>query len=137
MLSRPVRQDPLDLVFGPLEAKVMSTVWRRDSYVTVKDVLDEVNRGQGRQLAYSTVRTIMNNLADKGHLRKRPAGRAHEYAAVHKRSDFDRDLVRRIVQPSAGASNPWLVHLVADLDESNIAELERLLARKRADRHDG
>ena len=59
---------PLALL-GPLEAEVTTLMWeRRES--TVREVVDSL-RGR-RELAYTTVMTIMNNLVTKGLLTRNP-----------------------------------------------------------------
>src|SRR5439155_924565 len=48
---------------GPLEAEVMDRLWKRRS-ATVRDIVEDL--GRSRQLAYTTVMTIMTRLHAKG-----------------------------------------------------------------------
>jgi len=68
-------------VLGPLEADVMDAVWATGQAVTVSDLMDVLARRK-KPLAYSTIKTILTNLADKGYLVKRAAGRANSFAAA-------------------------------------------------------
>jgi len=66
-------------VLGGLERNVMHVVWAARRPVTVRDVLEELNRRRRTPLAYTTVMTVMARLADKEILARRPAGRGYEY----------------------------------------------------------
>ncbi len=121
---------------GPLEAQVMDVIWGKSAWIAVGGVHEALEQ-KGPYLSYSTVKTVMNNLADKGHLSKRSAGRANEFAATKSRDDFEKTVVGDVVGPLiANYRNPLLAHIVSQLDdESGIAELERLLAEKKAQRN--
>jgi predicted transcriptional regulator len=64
---------------GPLELQIMSVVWERRPS-TVKDVLDALNAGRRKPLAYNTVMTTLARLADKGFLERHRTGRAYVYS---------------------------------------------------------
>jgi predicted transcriptional regulator len=113
-----------------LEAEVMAEVWRHDRDVTVREVADRLNERSSRERAYNTILTIMTRLERKGLLRRRRAGRNHEYGAV-----FDADAYRD-ARAAAGVSalveefgDVALVHFarrVEDLDDERREELRRL-----------
>lgn len=111
----------------------MEALWPAASWLTVSEVLDAINARADRTLAYSTIKTILTNLNDKGFLRRRAAGRAYEYTPARSRSDAERDAVRRVVRPLLGRGNPLLAHIVDEVgnDEESLLELERLLHAKR------
>jgi predicted transcriptional regulator len=123
----------LAAAFGPLEACVMETVWAAGAPIAVSDVMATLSRRK-KPLAYSTIKTILTNLADKGYLTKRADGRANVFAAVQSRADFERDLVGGVVGSlMRDYRNPLLAHLANELaeDPQSIAEFERLLARRK------
>ena len=64
---------------GPLEARVMEALWKADEPLTVRELLGRLNRGQREPLAYTTVMTVMNRLAEKGALRRKRRGRGYSY----------------------------------------------------------
>ena len=121
---------------GPLEAQVMDRIWSKATWVSVGDIHAAIEAA-GAPISYSTVKTVMNNLVEKGHLRKRSAGRANEFLATASRSEFERTVVDDVIRPLiANYRNPLLAHIVNQLDDENgIAELERLLAEKKAHRN--
>ena len=67
---------------GSLESEIMKVLWKADAPMTVRDVLDRLNRRRRPPLAYTTVMTVLVRLNDKGALRREPAGRGFAYAAV-------------------------------------------------------
>jgi predicted transcriptional regulator len=50
--------------FGDLEAAIMDRLWERGSPALVREILDDLSKD--RQLAYTTVMTVMENLYRKG-----------------------------------------------------------------------
>lgn len=110
----------------------MEVIWQRGGWVSVSDVMPAFDS----TLAYSTIKTILSNLVDKGHLKKRSAGRANEFAAAITREAFEETVVADLVRPLiAQYRNPLLAHIVNQLDdEDDIGELERLLQEKRKHR---
>jgi predicted transcriptional regulator len=67
--------------FGELEATIMDRLWSRDAPATVRDVLNDLRRR--REIAYTTVLTVMDNLYKKGWLRREPPDGRTDRAASH------------------------------------------------------
>jgi predicted transcriptional regulator len=68
--------------FGPLETEVMNAVWAAGTAVSVRVIVEALNGSRGEPLAYTTVMTVMNRLADKRALARSPAGRSFLYEAT-------------------------------------------------------
>ena len=120
-------------VLGPLEADVMNAVWVANTRVTVADVIQLLNKRR-KPLAYSTIKTILTNLADKGYLSKHASGRANIFAAKQTKREFERDVVDGVVSSLLrNYRNPLLAHLADELmaDPKTIAEFERMLAQRK------
>lgn len=60
----------------------MEAVWRADRAVSVREIVEALNAGRTEPLAYTTVMTVMNRLADKQALARSPAGRSYVYEAT-------------------------------------------------------
>lgn len=88
----------------------MRVVWPRGK-ATVRDVLERLNAAHGRQLAYTTVMTVMSRLAEKGLLRRRLVGKAHEYEVAQTEEQFMHAVSRRLIRS-----------LIDDFGEVAIAE---------------
>jgi predicted transcriptional regulator len=130
------RGSGFEFVLGPLESEVMEILWALGGWVTVAEVLEE-RELRGGSSAYSTVKAVLQNLHDKGHLKKRPDGKQNVFTPVLTREQFARRAVGRVVDPLLlHHRNPLLAHIVDELidDEDAIAELSRLLAAKRGKR---
>ena len=123
---------------GPLEARLMEIVWSLADWVSVNDVIGGLHYKRGEKpLAYTTVKTVLQNLADKRHLKKRSAGKANEFKAILSREAFQRSIIDEVVGPLLRTQrNPLLAHIAGELaaDDECLAEFERLLAEKRAQR---
>jgi BlaI family transcriptional regulator, penicillinase repressor len=108
----------------PQELAIMKIVWRLGA-VTVRDVY-EASRAT-RQIAYTTVMTMMKVLETKGYLKKDTQDRAYLYRAARPEGAVVTSMVREFVdRVFDGASRPLLLHLVRDTRLS-AAERKALL----------
>ncbi|MEV7993631.1 BlaI/MecI/CopY family transcriptional regulator [Streptomyces sp. NPDC086077] len=64
----------------------MTRVWKWNRPVTVREVLEDLQ--QGRSIAYTTVMTVLDNLHQKGWVRREAEGRAYRYEAVSTRAAY-------------------------------------------------
>ncbi|GAA2374320.1 BlaI/MecI/CopY family transcriptional regulator [Dactylosporangium salmoneum] len=72
--------------FGDLEAALMELLWRRGTATTVREALAELR--WHRELAYTTVMTVFDNLHRKGWLTRESAGRAYRYTPAMTRDQY-------------------------------------------------
>jgi len=88
----------------------MKVVWKLGS-ATVRDVYDELRAK--REIAYTTVMTMMKILDQKGYLKASRGDRAFVYKPVRSRQEVVGGMVREFVdRVFDGASRPMLLHLV-------------------------
>jgi predicted transcriptional regulator len=113
-----------------LELEVMQAVWKAGEPVTVRDVVERL-QGRGRELAYTTVQTMMNILRRKGALRSRQGpGRALVYRAGVSREEatasMTEDFVARLF---GGHAEPLLARLIEheSIDRETLAGLKRAI----------
>ena len=96
----------------PHELAIMKVVWRLGK-ATVRDVYEALRAR--REIAYTTVMTMMKVLEDKGYLKKTMVDRAHVYVPAQPRQQvvgaMVRDFLDRVFD---GAADPLLVHLARD-----------------------
>ncbi|WP_030956308.1 BlaI/MecI/CopY family transcriptional regulator [Streptomyces sp. NRRL S-481] len=64
----------------------MSRVWKWNRPVTVREVLEDLQKE--RSIAYTTVMTVLDNLHQKGWVRRQAEGRAYRYEAVSTRAAY-------------------------------------------------
>ncbi len=112
------------------ELEIMKVVWELDK-ATVRDVYEKLRAH--RQIAYTTVMTMMKILETKGHLKKTQDERAFVYRPTKPKQQVIRGMVREFIQRVFnGSAEPLLVHLVEDegLTAKDLAEIARLAGRK-------
>jgi predicted transcriptional regulator len=75
---------------GELERAVMETLWSATEPLTARDVQDAL---AGRDLATTTVLTVLGRLERKGLVSREREGRAHKYRSVASREDHVAELM--------------------------------------------
>lgn len=106
------------------EWRVMNVVWEHHP-VRVREVLERLEDETG--WAYSTVKTILTRLADKGALTVRAEGNARLYAPALSRDDARGSAVRSLLDRAFGGTVGALVHHV--LDARDISKKDRAAIR--------
>jgi len=113
------------------ELELMSILWRLEGG-TVNEVLAELPRG--RDLAYTSVSTILRILEQKSVVKARKEGRGHVYVPVLKRGDYESKAVKHVVDRVFDGTPLALVRQLlnsGDLTEQDLEELRRMVeARK-------
>ena len=108
---------------GSLEAKIMRVAWDRpDQHMLVREVLELLDR----ELAYTTVMTVMNRLFEKGLLHRRREGRAWSYRPTSSREAYVATTMSQVLS-GAEDRTAALLHFLAELDPAEAAALRRLL----------
>jgi predicted transcriptional regulator len=109
----------------PQELTIMKVVWRLKS-ATVRQVYEALRAK--REVAYTTVMTMMRILQEKGYLRKSLVDRAHVYSPTKARDQvlgaMVRDFVDRVFD---GAPDALLLHLAKD---NSLTEAQRRIVKK-------
>lgn len=96
--------------------------------VSVGEAAEEY--GAPRDLARSTVLTMMERLRAKGHLERELAGGVFRYSTAQPAAELMRGLVGQFVDRALGGSvSPFVSYLAekGEVSESELAELERLV----------
>ena len=119
-------------ILGDLEAEIMAILWARDES-TVRNVY-ECLRGQ-RQIAYTTVMTVMSRLAEKGILLKDKKNTSFLYRPAVSREEFTRSTLGSIFDELLGDFGApvisQFVETVGKEDPGKMEELARLIDQKR------
>ncbi len=114
--------------FGELEQAIMQVVWSAEGPVTGREVVDQLSAS--RPVVYTTVLTVMDRLARKGILQKRPTGKAHTYQAVQSREAYT---ARRMASLLGTGGDPTavLLRFVEQLPPEHAARLRTALQPER------
>ena len=112
---------------GETEMEILHHVWDLGQ-ATVADVRTRILKT--REVAYTTVMTVMKNLADKGYLQFEKEGVTYVYSAARSpeevRHSLVDDLVRKVFEGSPLALVQTLVRAEA-LTEAERQDLKRLI----------
>jgi predicted transcriptional regulator len=113
-------------LFGELEGEIMAVIWR-DGPLTVRQVLERLRAARVQPVAYTTVLTVMQRLAEKELLGRTLVGNTHRYAARQSRDEFMSESSGRIVRALVDDfGDVAIAQFLAALDGLDPERLERL-----------
>lgn len=125
---------PKQLSVGPLEAEILSIVWELGS-ATVKDIHDRILADPNRELAYTSVTTVLRRLTDKGWLACDKQGRAFYWRPLVTKPQADVIKAHEQLQRFLAVGNPDVVAAFADsLDEAASEQIQAIAKRIQAAR---
>jgi predicted transcriptional regulator len=110
-----------------LERAVMDVLWDAPGAMTARAIVEAL---PGRELAATTVLTVLSRLERKGLAQRVRDGRAHSYAPVATREEHVADLMREALgtAPDRGAV---LARFVGTVSDDEAEALRRALRRAR------
>lgn len=112
---------------GDLERSVMDVMWDADSPLTAYDIKDAIERDRGREMAATTVLTVLSRLEKKGFVAADKSVRPHRYSAVGSRAEHQAELMHEVLG-DAGDRTAVLARFVGGVSEEDAAVLRELLA---------
>jgi predicted transcriptional regulator len=110
--------------FGELEAVIMDRLWAWGRPALVREMVDDLRRD--RELAYTTVMTVMENLYRKGWLRRERDGRAWRYEPTGSRSAYTAALMNEALDTSPDRRTA-LAHFVLQMSPHDVKLLQQAL----------
>jgi predicted transcriptional regulator len=117
---------------GDLERAVMDHLWASREPQTVRQVHEAL--ASERDLAYTTIMTVLQRLAKKNLVVQHRDDRAHRYAPTHGRDELVAGLMVDALDQAAdsGSRESALVHFVERVNAGEAAALRRALAELEA-----
>ena len=107
---------------GDLERRVMDVVWEDPVRAfTVREVVDVLG-----DYAYTTVATVLDRLAHKGFVTRRPAGRTLRFVATETPNDYGAMRMREAMEAAADP-DAALVRFAARISDAEAVALRRAL----------
>lgn len=111
---------------GDLERSVMDVLWNGGSY-TVREIHSVLS--QERDLAYTTVMTVLDRLAKKGVADRERVGRSWRYTAAASHEELTAVAMRASFEELEPTDRRTaLLHFLGEADEAEIADLHAVLA---------
>ena len=102
----------------------MQRLWDAKKPMAVRDVLGELQRS--RDIAYTTVMTVLDNLHHKDLVVRSKQGRAYVYSPAQTREERTADLMGEALT-SGGDRGVALMRFVEQMSPGEVAELRQLL----------
>jgi predicted transcriptional regulator len=116
---------------GSLEADILAVVWEKDT-TTVREVYETLR--ERRQIAYTTVMTVMNNLVKKHLLAQDKSNIAYVYTPAIPGREVAQtvlvSVVHKLVGGQSGVAVSMLLGLDGDLTPEQNAELREWVRRQ-------
>lgn len=120
---------PKQLSLGPLESEILHIVWEFGE-VSVKDVHERILSDPDRELAYTSVTTVLRRLTNKGWLSCYKQGRVFYWIPLVSREQGEAIKSYEQLHRFLSISNPEVVASFADsLDTASVEQLKAIASR--------
>jgi predicted transcriptional regulator len=117
---------------GDLERTVMDLLWAAPEALTaneLRDAIAEAPTGEvGRELAVTTVLTVLSRLEKKGLVERERDSRPHRYRSVTSREDHTAELMHEVLV-TAPDREAVLARFIGSVSEAEAETLRKLLGR--------
>jgi len=125
---------PKQLSLGPLETEILNLIWDLES-ATVKQLHDQILANPDRELAYTSVTTVLTRLTKKGWLACDKQNRSFVWRPLVSREQAKSLWAYDQLQQFLAVGNPDTVAAFADhLDQASVEQLEAIADKIRAAR---
>jgi len=123
---------PKQLSLGPLETEILHIVWDLQT-ASVKDVHERILSDPERELAYTSVTTVLQRLTQKGWLACNKQGRTYIWRPLISREQAQAIRAYEQLNQFLAVGNPDVVAAFADsLDQASVEQLDAIAERLRA-----
>jgi predicted transcriptional regulator len=123
---------PKKMSLGSLEKEILEIIWQLGT-VTVKDVHDRILADPNRELAYTSVTTVLRRLTSKGWLncqKQQKKGRAFQWEAKISRQQAQALQAYEHLHDFLAIGNVDVVASFADsLDTASVEQIEQIAAK--------
>ena len=122
-------EEKIGKVLGELESDVMEIIWQSKGPIAVRTVTQSLQKK--RQIAYTTVMTIMGRLVEKGLLKRKESGKAYIYKCVYSKDRFltrvSRQIIKNFIASFGWSAVAHFAEEVNRLTPTKRKELKKLL----------
>ena len=123
---------PQQMSLGPLEAEILSIVWDLGC-ATVKQVHEHILADPDRELAYTSVTTVLRRLTQKGWLVCDESNRAFVWRPLISRREDKILRAHQQLNQFLAVGNPDVVAAFADsLDSASLDQIEAIAEKLKA-----
>ncbi len=122
---------PSERLLTPVELELISILWRQGPS-TVHDVQTALK--PTRNLAYTSISTVLRILESKRFLKSEKSGRGHKYSPLVSKDEYEsitlRDVVGRVFDGTPTSLVRRLLE-IGDLTPRDLSEIQSILDEKR------
>jgi len=113
-------------VLGELESEVMEIIWQAGEPVSVREITSILQKK--RQIAYTTVMTVMGRLVEKGLLKCQRIGKAYTYTSSYTKDKFLTKITRQIMKNlSLSFGEIAVAHFAQEIEKLSPKKRRQLL----------
>jgi predicted transcriptional regulator len=116
------------------ELAILRVLWKQGR-CTVRQVHEALQEEQDKDTGYTTVLKLLQNMTEKGLVRRDERERTHVYEPALNEQKTQRDLLRDLMDRAFGGSAASLVIQALSMKKASPEELEEI--RKLLDKHEG
>lgn len=125
---------PQQLSLGPLETEILELLWAMGS-PTAKEIHDRILQDPNRELAITSVTTVLQRLSNKGWVTRQKYQGIFRWQAQVSRTQAQILQSHDRLQEFLAVSSPDTIAAFADrLDQASVEQLEQITARLKAAR---
>lgn len=118
---------------GDLEMLILNVIWDNaeilNPSMSVNQVWDKLNRlNVKKKWAYTTIKTVLDRLVDKGLLNKIKAGKKYDYVSLVSRNEMAEKALKKVAFEYFSSDFLKMADLVKDLayeEEKNLVHVYR------------
>ncbi|MEM8641845.1 MAG: BlaI/MecI/CopY family transcriptional regulator [Cyanobacteria bacterium P01_G01_bin.54] len=123
---------PQQLSLGPLEREILELLWELGT-TTAKAIHDRILANPDRELAYTSVTTVLKRLSNKGWVSRDCQAKVHQWQANTSRAQAEMLWSHAQMEAFLAVSNPDIVAAFADsLDTTSLDKLDAIAAKLKA-----
>ena len=113
---------------GELERAVMEILWSHGPDLSVRDLMDHMEGTGQKELAYTTIMTVLDRLAKKGMTDRTRDGRAWRYTAAASREELAATALRSALETVRADRKMAMLHFLDDATPGELDDLRAALA---------
>ncbi|HBH49759.1 MAG TPA: transcriptional regulator, partial [Bacteroidales bacterium] len=105
------------------ELEILTILWENEP-LTVKEIHEQLLKS--KEIGYTTALKIMQNMTQKGFLRREPNGKSHIYYATYSQDVTQQSLLNKFVDSAFGGSATKLVMQLLGNSKTSERELKEI-----------
>jgi predicted transcriptional regulator len=122
--------DETSISLSDLQISILRILWEKPNSTTM-EVLDSLR--PHRELAHTTVSTLLTRLEKRGVIASRREGRIHHYRALISENQVQKSMVTELLSSLfSGNAKALVKHLVSEdeINADDLKQIQKLLSKK-------